>query len=82
MILLPGLDTFFLGKVLGEHPAPLAVRACAVHCAHRSRESFDMVEVLARIGTQGVERQAPFGPGLIKRMAQHGAFRDLFVDPG
>ena len=41
-----------------------------------------MVEILARIGAKRVERQAPFGPGLVEWMAEHGALGNLSIDCG
>jgi hypothetical protein len=49
--------------------------------ADRTRESLDMVEILASVGAQRVERQPPFGPGLIERMLEHGPIGDLRIDP-
>ena len=71
---------FFLGEVLGEHPAAVAVRAGAVHRAHRAREGLDMMEILAGIGAQRVERQPAFGPRLVEGMLEHRPLRDLGVD--
>ena len=69
MVLLARLDALFLGKILGEHAAAVAVRAGAVHRAHRAREGFDMMEILPGVGAQRVERQAAFGPRLVEGMA-------------
>ena len=49
MVLLAGLDALFLGEVLGQHAAAVAVRAGAVHRADRAREGLDMVEILPGI---------------------------------
>ena len=68
MVLLAGFDALFLGEVLGQHPAAVAIRAGAVHRAHRAREGLDMVEILPGIGAQRVERQAAFGPRLVEGM--------------
>src|SRR5438309_1153378 len=51
-----------------------------MHRAHRLREGFDMVEVLAGIGAQLVEREAAVGPRLIEGMLEHRALCDLAVD--
>ena len=69
MVLLAGLDALFLGEVLGQHPAAVAVGAGAVHRADRARERLDMVEILPRIVAQRVERQPALGPRLVERMA-------------
>ena len=71
---------FFLGEVLGEHAAAVAVRAGAVHRAHRARESLDMMEILACVGAQRVERQAAFGPRLVEGMVEHGPLGDRGID--
>jgi len=75
-------QALFLGQVLGQHAAAFAIGAGAVDRAHRARESLDMVEILARIGTQRVEAEPPLGPGLIERMLQHRAFGNFAVDCG
>ena len=80
MILLAGFDALFLGEVLGEHPAAVAVGAGAVHRAHRARERLDMVEILPGVSAQRVERQAALGPRLVEGMLEHGALGDLGVD--
>ena len=75
VVLLAGFDAFFLGEVLGEHPAAVAVGAGAVHGADGLRERLDMVEILPGIGAQRVERQAALGPRLVEGMLEHGALR-------
>ena len=80
MVLLARLDALFLGKIFGEHAAALAVGAGAVDRAHRPRERFDMMEILPGVGTQSVEREAAFGPGLVERMLEHCALGNLAVD--
>ena len=80
MVLLAGLDPLLLGEVLGQHAAAVAVRAGAVHRANRARERFDMVEILAGISAQRVERQAAFGPCLVEGVAEHRPLGDFRVD--
>ena len=80
MVLLAGLDPLFLGEILGEHAAAVAVRAGAVDRAQRARERFDVMEILPGVIAQRVERQAALSPRLVERMLEHCALRHLCVD--
>src|SRR5690348_9331924 len=80
MILLALFEAFLLGQVLGEHAAPVAISTRAVNRAHRARECLDMMKILAGIVLQRLDRQPPFGPRLIKGMAEHRALGDLRID--
>ena len=80
MVLLAGFDALFLGEVLGEHAAAVAVRAGAVHRADRAREGLDMMEILPGIIAQRVERQPALGPRLVEGMLEHRPLGDLRID--